>query len=116
MAWGRTARDPPTPRRRVAHNLELLRALPQIAAAGYPVLAGLSRKSSLGTITGRPVLERMPATLRRSMRGGATAPVPLGQDPAVLSAYMQKLVAVTRRLHDAGITLVAGTDQGEVLR
>jgi len=23
MAWGRTARDPPTPRRRVAHNLEL---------------------------------------------------------------------------------------------
>ena len=37
----------------LAHNLALLRALPDIAAAGYPVLAGLSRKSSLGTITGR---------------------------------------------------------------
>jgi len=44
-----------------------LRALPQIAAAGYPVLAGLSRKSSLGTITGRPVLERMPASVAAAL-------------------------------------------------
>ena len=51
----------------LAHNLELLRALPQIAAAGYPVLAGLSRKSSLGTITGRPVLERMPASVAAAL-------------------------------------------------
>ena len=51
----------------LAHNLELLRALPQLAAAGYPVLAGLSRKSSLGTITGRPVLERMPASVAAAL-------------------------------------------------
>ena len=37
----------------VAHNLVLLRALPEIAALGYPVLAGLSRKSTIGAITGR---------------------------------------------------------------
>jgi dihydropteroate synthase len=51
----------------LAHNLALLRALPDIAAAGYPVLAGLSRKSSLGTITGRPVDERMPASVAAAL-------------------------------------------------
>ncbi len=51
----------------LAHNLTLLRALPQIAAAGYPVVAGLSRKSSLGAITGRPLEERMPASLAAAL-------------------------------------------------
>jgi dihydropteroate synthase len=51
----------------LAHNLALLRALPGIAAAGYPVLAGLSRKSSLGTITGRAVDERLAASLAAAL-------------------------------------------------
>ena len=51
----------------LAHNLALLRALPDLASAGYPVLAGLSRKSSLGTITGRPVEERMPASVAAAL-------------------------------------------------
>ncbi len=37
----------------LAHNLELLRSLGAFAATGFPVVAGLSRKSSLGAITGR---------------------------------------------------------------
>lgn len=41
------------------HNLELLRGLRGIAALGYPVLAGLSRKSMIGTILGRPVEQRL---------------------------------------------------------
>ncbi|MBU3673696.1 MAG: dihydropteroate synthase [Solirubrobacteraceae bacterium] len=36
-----------------AHNLELLRRLDEIAAIGFPVVVGLSRKSFLGSITGR---------------------------------------------------------------
>ena len=40
------------------HNLELLRALPTFCRSGLPVLAGLSRKSMIGAITGRPVAER----------------------------------------------------------
>lgn len=37
------------------HNLELLRALPQLEAlAGAPLLVGMSRKSMLGAITGEP--------------------------------------------------------------
>ncbi|MBB6086118.1 dihydropteroate synthase [Wenzhouxiangella marina] len=35
------------------HNLALLNALDELARIGFPVLAGLSRKSMLGRITGR---------------------------------------------------------------
>jgi dihydropteroate synthase len=41
------------------HNLQLLRRLPEIVADGPPVLAGLSRKSMLGTLTARPPGERL---------------------------------------------------------
>jgi dihydropteroate synthase len=51
----------------LAHNLALVRALPELAATGYPVLAGLSRKSSLGTITGRPGSERLAASLAAAL-------------------------------------------------
>jgi dihydropteroate synthase len=51
----------------LAHNLALLRALPRIAALGYPVLAGLSRKGSLGHITGRPVDGRLAASLAAAL-------------------------------------------------
>ncbi|HEV8152773.1 MAG TPA: dihydropteroate synthase [Solirubrobacteraceae bacterium] len=36
-----------------AHNLELLRRLDEIAAIGFPVVVGTSRKSFLGRLTGR---------------------------------------------------------------
>jgi dihydropteroate synthase len=42
----------------VEHNLHLLRGLPQIVALGYPVLVGLSRKSTIGALTGRGVDDR----------------------------------------------------------
>src|SRR5581483_3251162 len=45
------------------HNLELIRALPRLAGAGYPLLAGLSRKSLFGTIVGRPAAERVHASV-----------------------------------------------------
>lgn len=50
-----------------AHNLELLRNLPKLAAAGVPVLAGLSRKSTLGALTGRPAGERMAASVAAAL-------------------------------------------------
>lgn len=46
-----------------AHNLALLRALSALAASGLPVLVGLSRKSMLGQITGRPVGDRAHASV-----------------------------------------------------
>jgi dihydropteroate synthase len=51
----------------VAHNLELLRNLPRMAVSGLPVLAGLSRKATLGALTGRPAAERMPASIAAAL-------------------------------------------------
>jgi dihydropteroate synthase len=51
----------------LAHNLELLRSIGTFVATGFPVVAGLSRKSSLGAITGRSVDERMPASLAAAL-------------------------------------------------
>ena len=45
------------------HNLELLRRLPELAADGYPVMAGLSRKSMIGKLTGRTDGERLGGSL-----------------------------------------------------
>lgn len=53
------------------HNLDLLRALPALVAYGYPVLVGLSRKTLLGQITGRPVDQRLPASLAAALAGVA---------------------------------------------
>ena len=41
------------------HNLELLRNLEQICGLGYPVLVGVSRKSIIGHMLGRPVDQRL---------------------------------------------------------
>lgn len=43
----------------VGHNLALLRGLDGIAPEGVPLLVGLSRKSLLGALTGRPVESRL---------------------------------------------------------
>lgn len=43
----------------VEQNFALLARQPEMLAAGYPVLAGWSRKSSLGAVTGLPVNDRV---------------------------------------------------------
>jgi dihydropteroate synthase len=51
----------------VGHNLALLARLGEIAALGFPVLAGWSRKSSLGRITGRPAEERLAGSVAAAL-------------------------------------------------
>lgn len=43
----------------VQHNYQLLKHLNVFAQSGYPVLAGLSRKSMIGTVLDKPVEERL---------------------------------------------------------
>ena len=43
------------------HNLALLARLDETSCDGLPILAGMSRKTMLGAITGRPVNERVSA-------------------------------------------------------
>lgn len=46
------------------HNLDLLRHLPELLDLGYPVLVGLSRKSSIARITGvKDPSQRVPGSL-----------------------------------------------------
>jgi dihydropteroate synthase len=58
-----------------AHNLTLLRRLGELASLGVPLLAGLSRKSTIGMLTGRPADERLAGSLAMALialQGGAT--------------------------------------------
>lgn len=48
-------------------NLELLRRQGELLALGRPLLVGWSRKSTLGAVTGRSVLERLPASLAAAL-------------------------------------------------
>ncbi|HWI11964.1 MAG TPA: dihydropteroate synthase, partial [Burkholderiaceae bacterium] len=72
----------------VAHNLELLRRQRELLTLGWPLLAGWSRKSTLGTITGREVGQRQAASV-----AAALAAVQLG--------------ARIVRVHDVGATVDA---------
>jgi dihydropteroate synthase len=57
-----------------SHNLQLLRRLSSFEDLGVPLLAGLSRKSTLVKITGRPVDERLAGSLAMALlalQGGA---------------------------------------------
>ena len=47
----------------VDHNLRLLENLSAVAELGLPILVGLSRKSLIGQLTGRPVEQRLPGSL-----------------------------------------------------
>jgi dihydropteroate synthase len=49
------------------HNLELLRRLRELAQLGAPVLAGLSRKTTLGKITGRGVADRLAVSVAAAL-------------------------------------------------
>ena len=59
----------------VEHNFRMLRELRSLVALGFPVLAGFSRKASLGLITGRPANERLAASIAAAIlcvQNGAT--------------------------------------------
>jgi dihydropteroate synthase len=51
----------------LAHNLALLQRLNELTAPGVPVLAGLSRKSMLGALTGQDVGQRLPASVAAAL-------------------------------------------------
>jgi dihydropteroate synthase len=59
----------------VAHNLELLARLDELAGIGRPLVIGTSRKSMLGELTGRRTDSRLPGTIATNvlaMARGAT--------------------------------------------
>ena len=49
------------------HNMVLFRSLPELVGLGFPVLAGVSRKSLVGAILDKPVEERMVGSVALGM-------------------------------------------------
>jgi dihydropteroate synthase len=84
--------------KKTGHNLELLRGLPRIAGLGQPVLVGLSRKSLFGKITGKPVADRVSASVAAALlaveRGAALVRV---HDVAATRDALLVLNAIERR-------------------
>ena len=59
----------------VQHNYKLLQQLAHFCASGYPVLAGLSRKSMIGAVLDKPVTERVVGSVAGALiaaQNGAT--------------------------------------------
>lgn len=84
-------------------NLRLLHGLPRLRADGLPVLVGLSRKSLVGHLTGRPVAQRLAGSL-----GGALAATALGAE--ILRVHD---VAETRDALSVWRAIIAGKEAGD---
>ncbi len=79
----------------LAHNLALLRRLPELGELGYPLLVGMSRKSMVAQLLNRPVDGRLPGSLALAMlaaeRGAAIIRV---HDVAATVDVLKVLAAV----------------------
>ncbi|WP_447894466.1 dihydropteroate synthase [Vreelandella sp. GE22] len=81
----------------VEHNLRLLNQMRALEALNLPLLVGMSRKSMIGKVLGRPVEERLPGGL-------------------ALSAMAVERGAKILRVHDVGATADAVTMAWAVLQ
>jgi len=81
------------------HNLLLLQQLDTLVARGYPVLAGLSRKSLIGNVLGLPVDKRL-------YPGVALAVIAVWQGAAVIRTHdvaaTRDAIAMCQAVRDAG--------------
>jgi dihydropteroate synthase len=78
----------------VAHNLELLRRLPELVATQYPVLVGLSRKSMIAALLGRPA-DRVPGSIALAVLAAANgARIVRAHDVAATVDALKILTAV----------------------
>jgi dihydropteroate synthase len=83
-----------------AHNLEILRRLPELAVLGRPVLVGPSRKAFIGKILDAPVNDRLEGTL-------AAAAFAVVQGARILRVHDVKPVARAARMVEACISTAA---------
>ena len=82
----------------VEHNFTLLRELKSVMQMGYPVMAGFSRKNSLGTVTGRPVEARLAASLAAAMIAAQNGATILRVHDVAETVDVLKVLAAARRL------------------
>ena len=91
-----------------AHNFELLARQRELLALGVPLLAGWSRKSSLGADTGRPIGQRLAASVAAALAAAL-------QGASVLRVHdVAETVDALKVWRAAGL-LPGGTDRGSDL-
>ena len=78
----------------VAHNLELLRRLGELAALGRPILAGTSNKSMIGAVLNAPVDDRDAGT-------AATVAVAIANGARAIRVHNVRMMARVARVTDA---------------
>ena len=89
----------------VPQNFALLARQRELLSAGYPLLAGWSRKSSLGAVTGRPVEQRLAASVAAALAAAL-------QGASILRVHdVAETVDALKVWRAAGL-LPAGTDRG----
>ena len=90
------------------HNVALLRHIPELAAAGFPVLVGTSRKGFLGTVA--PQVEGSAARGARAAPAARPAPVGDRLEASLATATWAMLAGASMvRVHDVGPTVQAAT-------
>jgi dihydropteroate synthase len=82
----------------VDQNFALLARQHELLAAGYPLVVGWSRKSSLGAVTGLPVNERLPASV-------AAALLAVERGAHVLRVHDVRQTMAALKVRDAMITM-----------
>ena len=96
------------------HNLDLLHALPRLAAHDRPILIGASRKRFLGVLTNEPVAER------RVMGTAATVAWSVLHGAAVVRVHdvraMRQVIDVTRAMLNPASVAEAGLAGDDVRR
>lgn len=80
-----------------AHNLQLLNRLEQLQALDCPVLAGLSRKSLIGQVLGRPVGDRLAGSLALAAMAVAHGAVIIRAHDVRETVDVVRLCAAVRR-------------------
>ncbi len=79
-----------------AHNLELMRRLPELLQDSLPVLMGMSRKSTLGILTGRAPDERLAGSLALALLAAQSGACILRVHDVAATVDVLKVLAAVR--------------------
>jgi len=80
----------------VAHNLTLLANLRALSSIGLPILVGLSRKNTLGELTGKAITERLPASIAGAVMAAVNGAAVLRVHDVEETVDALKVVEATR--------------------
>ena len=104
----------------LAHNLEILSGLAQLAGLGLPLLVGLSRKSMLGRLTGRDVGGRVAAGVAAAVMAAERGALLIRTHDVAETVDALAVAAAVRRAQAGAVFRgprgAAGDDGGTVAR